>query len=258
MANEKDPQVAMREAAARGARSADEHGKPGEASTRKAADAAKDMVEEQGRAAHETVEQGADTARRATDAAADATRRGTEATAEAAKRTAEMAGDTTRRAMDAGAELTRRGTETFRDTSRELTGTALRLAGQQTEQFQRLLGLSANGQGEAVQQAKQNMDAIVQCSSALMDGMQSVWREWLALSQETMQRHVDGMGSVMRSRSLHDFYAAQSGLLKDEMRMVLDRSVKISEMSARAADTAVRQLGERGERQGDGDVYRRA
>ncbi|HEY0836150.1 MAG TPA: phasin family protein [Azospirillum sp.] len=160
------------------------------------------------------------------------------ATERAAEATARRAADTTRQITDETAD-------TVRDTSREMAGAAARAAEQTTDQINRVFGLSTDTQEEVTQHAQQNLDVLVQCGSVLMDGFQQVWREWLGLAQEVAQRHTDGVGAMMRSRSVQDFTSAQSALVRDEVEMLLNRSVKMSELSAKVANDAVRRMNER-------------
>ncbi|HYD67459.1 phasin family protein [Azospirillum sp.] len=168
----------------------------------------------------------------------------------AAARSAERATEATvRRAADATRQITNQITDqtadTIRDTNRELTGAAARTAEQGSDQLKRMFGLSTDAQEEVTHQAQQNLDAMVQCGSVLMDGFQQAWREWLGLAQEVAQRHGEGVGAMMRSRSVQDFYGAQSALVKDEVEMLLTRSVKLSELSAKIGNDAVRRMNER-------------
>lgn len=218
MANERDAQATIKEATGRGKTAADEAANAAATSTRRAADAAKDIAGE----------------------AAD---RGVENT----QRTLEAGADATRRITDAGADMSRRTADTAREAATNLTDSAMRAAGMTSEQLQRLFGFGANGQGEVAQQAQHNVQAMVQCGSVLMDGMQNVWREYLSFTQEAMQRQMNGMSTIMRTRSVPDFYAAQSDLVKDELELWLNRSVRISELSAQTANDAARRLTERAE-----------
>ena len=145
------------------------------------------------------------------------------------------------KAMEAGADMTRRGAET----AGTIMNKATDVAGRTTEQLQRVLGLSKEAQGEVASQTRETMDVIVQCGSVLADGWQNAWREWMGLAQEVASRNAEGVNALMRSRTVPDFYAAQSRMLKDNMQMVLSRSVKISEMSASTANTAMGKLNAR-------------
>ena len=187
-----------------------------------------------------------DAAARGRTAVEDTARAGEAATrraADAARSMADEGADTSRRMAEAGAEMTQRGA----DTARDLMGRATQMAGQTTEQFNRMMGFSAEAQGEVAQQARENMDVMAQCGGVLMEGMQSIMREWMTFAQEAMARNVDGINAMMRSRSAQDLYAAQSNMVKDEVEMLLNRSVKVSELSAKIANDAVRRLNARAE-----------
>ncbi len=205
MATDKDTQTATREAATRGRGAAEEAARIGETTTRRAADAARSIADD---------------------------------TAQTGRRAAEEGAETSRKVLDAGAEMAQRSAETTRD----LIGKASEVAGRTTDQFKRAFGLSGEAQGEVVQQTRENMDVIAQCGSVLADGFQSIWREWMGLAQEVASRNADGVNALLRSRSVPDFYATQSTILKDNVELVLSRSVKVSEMSARTANDAVRKL----------------
>lgn len=180
-----------------------------------------------------------DTAARARSAAEEAARMGESATRRAA--------DAARSIADEGTDTGRRMADTGANAARDMMGKATQMAGQNAEQFNRLMGFSADAQGEVAQQARENMDVMAQCGGVLMEGMQSIMREWMSFAQEAMARNVEGVNTMMRSRSVQDLYAAQSDMIKDEMALLLNRSVKISELSARTANDAVRRLNARAE-----------
>jgi len=210
MATDKDTQTAIRDTANRSKGAIDEAVRIGESTTRRAADAARSIAED---------------------------------TARTGQRAAETGIEAGRQAVDAEADLTRKGAET----ARELVGTASDVASRSSEQFQRALGLSKEAQGEVIHQARQNMDVMVQCGSVLTDGAQAIWREWMGLAQEVAARNASAVNTLMRSRTVPDFYATQSSMLKDNVELLLSRSVKVSELSARTANDAVRKLASRAE-----------
>ena len=197
---------------------------------REPADRAKGTVEEMTRAGEATTRRAADAARSIGGAAA-----------ETGIHTAESGLDAGQKVMGAGADMTRRGTEA----ANSVMGSATDVAGRTTEQLQRVLGLSKEAQGEVASQTRETMDVMVQCGSVLADGLQNAWREWLGLAQDVASRNAEGVNALMRSRSVPDFYAAQSRMLKDNMQLVLSRSVKISELSASTANTAIGKLNAR-------------
>lgn len=234
MANDKDVQTATKDAASRGKSAADEATKATETTTRRAADAAKDIGEEGTKAAESATRRAADTAHEMTEEQSR--------TAEtAARKGAEMTQESTR----AGADMMRRSADTVRDTSREMTGLTLRAAEETAGRVQRLFGLTGNAQEQVANQANKNMEVMAECGSVLMDGMQSIMREWLTLAQDATQRQFDGVNTMMRSRTVQDLFSAQSDLMKDELELFLNRSVRMSELAANSAKDAAKRLNQR-------------
>jgi hypothetical protein len=58
--------------------------------------------------------------------------------------------------------------------------------------------------------------------------------------QERMQKNLDGVNALFRCRSLPEFLAAQSSLMRDNLELTLANSRRIAELSARVAETAAR------------------
>ncbi|WP_042701074.1 phasin family protein [Azospirillum sp. B506] len=208
MVMDKDTTTGVRETADRAKATVEEITRAGEAATRRAADAARSIG-------------------------------GT--AAEAGAQAADSGLDAGRKALDAGAGLTRDGSEA----AGSVMGSATEATARTTEQMQRLLGLSKEAQGQVASQTRETMDVMVQCGSVLADGMKTAWREWIGLAQDMASRNAEGVNALMRSRSVPDFYAAQSRMLKENMQLVLSRSVKISELSSSTANTAIGKLNAR-------------
>ncbi len=169
----------------------------------------------------------------------DAARTGeTSASRTADHRAADASSDTVRSASRAMAETANRSANTARATAHDMASATDRAA----KQMNRVFGLSSEAQEEMTQQTRENIESLAQCNGVLMEGMQSLWREWLGYSQEALRRQIAGLNTIARSRSVQDFYHAHSELVKDNTELLLDRSVKISELSAQVANNAVRRI----------------
>ncbi|WP_042442775.1 phasin family protein [Azospirillum sp. B510] len=167
----------------------------------------------------------------------DMTRAGeatTRRAADAVRSIGQNSAETGRRVADAGLDASRKAAESVNDA-----------AGRTAEQVQHALGLSKEAQGQVASQTRETMDVMVQCGNVLADGFQAAWREWTGLAQEIATRHAEGVNALMRSRSVPDFYAAQSRMLTETMELFLSRGAKISELSANTANTAIGKLNAR-------------
>ncbi len=103
----------------------------------------------------------------------------------------------------------------------------------------------------SARETAQGLEAAMKYGTVLASGMQTIWQEWIGCAQDVMQRNVDGVQNLMRSRSPGDFFAAQSELLRDEVQAIIDTGSRMSEVSARIASDAARAFGEQIEGQGD-------
>jgi phasin family protein len=104
----------------------------------------------------------------------------------------------------------------------------------------------------SARETAQGLEAAMKYGTVLASGMQTFWQEWIGCAQDVMQRNVDGMQNLMRSRSPGDFFAAQTELLRDEMQAIIDTGSRMSEVSARIASDAARAFGEQIE-EGEGE-----
>ena len=123
---------------------------------------------------------------------------------------------------------------------------AVQVAERSVDQFERAFGLS-DTVGETVQQSSQNIQAIAECTTVLAQGVQDISREWLDWAQKRMQRQLEGFDALLRSRTPQDLIAAQSGLIRGNLELLLDSSRRIAERSVQLAEEAAQKITVRAE-----------
>jgi len=69
-------------------------------------------------------------------------------------------------------------------------------------------------------------------ASELARGVQDVSREWFELSQKRLLKNLDGLSSLAQCRSVPDFMAVQTSLIRDNLEQTLDNSRRMVERSA--------------------------
>src|SRR4051794_4264809 len=142
----------------------------------------------------------------------------------------------------AGADIARRGTETARDTVQAGLNTATETFQRMSDQFTQVLGFNGPQAEELTRRSSQNLQAVSQASSVLARGAQEVSREVIQLVQDRLQKNVEAVNRLAGTRSVQDFVAVQSDLVRDGLQQVIDTNKRIAELSVRAADEAARAI----------------
>ena len=206
----------------------------------------KDAAEDVTKATRGAAAEAADAGKKVTRDAADTMERNIDKGAEAATKTAERSAEATRDVAEKSAQALRSTTEKATETASKITSDAAeatkQVTDQTTQQFGRVFNLQAKASEEVANRTQQNLDVLLQTSSLLAEGFQSVLREWMSYTQSAVQRNIDGMNTIMRARTMQDLLAAQSDLLNAEVQLLLNSSVKVSEVTARVANDAAQKI----------------
>ena len=168
---------------------------------------------------------------------AEATRRATEQTA--------------RNLSEAGERTTRAGTEAFQRNAERLnmswrsgSETANRMAERSMEQLTRLFGLSGETARQTMQQSSTNIQAMLESTTIIADGLQELSGEWLRFAQERVQQNMDHLDQLLGCRSPHEYLALQTRIARENFEALLQSARRASERSSKSADEAVRKMSE--------------
>src|SRR5215210_4925971 len=183
---------------------------------------------------NDTNDQISKTADAGRDAADEAARTARTVTNEAAR-----VGEQTARA---GADVFRRGTETARESVQSGLNTATQTIRRMTDQFTQVLGFNGPQSEELIRRSSQNLQAVSQASTVLVKGAQEVSQEVFGLVQNRLQKNIDAVSRIAGVRSVQDFVAVQSDLVRDGLQQVIDTNRRIAEVSLRTADEAARAI----------------
>jgi phasin family protein len=166
--------------------------------------------------------------------------------ADEAARTAQTVTDEAARmgeqAARTGADVFRRSTETARDTLQAGLNTTAESLQRVTDQFTQALGFSGPQAEELARCSSQNLQAVTQASTVLARGFQEASNEVFRLAQDRMTKNMDGLNQLAGCRSVQDFVAVQSELVRDALQRVIDTNKRVAELSVRVADEATRAI----------------
>ena len=118
----------------------------------------------------------------------------------------------------AGADVFRRSTETARDNLQSGLNTATQSFQRINDQFTQALGFNGPQAEELARRSSQNLQAVSQASNVLARGFQEVSHEVLGLVQDRMTKNIDGLSRLAGCRSVQDFVAVQSDLVRDGLQ----------------------------------------
>ena len=140
----------------------------------------------------------------------------------------------------AGVDIANRGTETARNVLESGLNTATQSFQRINDQFTQALGFNGPQAEELTRRSSQNLQAVFQASTALVRGAQEVSYEVFGLVQDRVQKNIDAVNRLAGTRSVQDFVAVQSDLVRDGLQQVIDTNKRIAEGSLRIADEAGR------------------
>lgn len=155
---------------------------------------------------------------------------------EAFQRVTEDVADT----MRVGVEGAQTVVRTLQDAVQSSLSAASELARQSTGPMTQVFSLSAGDAQGFAEQTSQNLQAVAQSGAVLARGIQDVSRECLELSHKRWQTNLEGLNTLARCRSMTDFVAAQTSLIRDNLEQTMENSRRIAELTRQVAEEAAR------------------
>ena len=119
-----------------------------------------------------------------------------------------------------------------------------------SDRFARTLGYSGEEGERLARQSGQNVDAITKFGTVLTQAYQDTLRDWYGLAQRQLQRNLEGLSKLAHCRSVQEFAATQSGLVRESLQHMVEDSRSIAEGSLKAVNDASKALA--GPAQGNG------
>lgn len=152
----------------------------------------------------------------------------------------QQVGDDVTSTVQAGAEGTQTMARTMQEAVQTSLSTASELARLSTDQAMQLFNTRKGDSRSLGDETSRNLQALAQSGTVLARGVQDVSREWFELSQKRLLKNLDGLSSLAQCRSVPDFMAVQTSLIRDNLEQTLDNSRRMAELTRQLADEASR------------------
>ncbi len=135
-------------------------------------------------------------------------------------------------------DLNERAAQSTQQLMQESLETASNQARDVGDQLSRAFGYTGEDSERLAQQSKQNMEAVAHCGTVFTQAFQDASRIWLDLGQKQWQRNLDGLNKLARTKSVQEFSAIQSELVREGLQSMIQDGKAITETSARAVEEA--------------------
>ena len=146
--------------------------------------------------------------------------------------------DVAREGVNKVVDLSEKATETTKQVMQNGIETASHQAREAADRFSKTLGFSGEDSERLARQSKQNIEAVTRCGTVLSQAFQDASRSLFDLGQKQFQRNLDGLNKLTRAKSVQEFTAIQSDLMREGLQHMVQDSKAITETSARAVDEA--------------------
>ena len=151
-------------------------------------------------------------------------------------------GDAARAGVERLADFRQQATEGAWKSMQSGADTASQEFQNASDQFTRALGFSGEEGERLARQSGQNVEAITKFGTVLTQAYQDTSREWYGLAQKQLQRNLEGLSKLAHCRSVQDFAAVQSGLVRESLQHMVEDSRSIAEISLKAVNDASKAL----------------
>jgi hypothetical protein len=147
-------------------------------------------------------------------------------------------GDAARAGVERLADFRQQATEGAWKSMQSGVDTASQEFQNASDQFTRALGFSGEEGERLARQSGQNVEAITKFGTVLTQAYQDTSRGWYGLAQKQLQRNLEGLSKLAHCRSVQDFAAVQSSLIRESLQYMVEDTGSIVEISLKAVNEA--------------------
>ena len=107
---------------------------------------------------------------------------------------------------------------------------------------QKLFGLTGDTARETMQQSAGNVQALLESSTFVVDGLQNVSGEWMRFVQNRIEENLEHFEEFLGCRTPQECLALQTRVVRDSIEALLQSARRAAEASTKLADDAVRRI----------------
>jgi len=112
-----------------------------------------------------------------------------------------------------------------------------------SDQLTRIYGFEGEEGQRLAKRATLNMDAVRACNAIVIHAFQGSTRDWFSLAQSQYQRNLSAVAKLAQARSVQDYLAIQSDLIRDSMQHLTEDCGAMVQHSSQAVQDATQSIG---------------
>lgn len=164
--------------------------------------------------------------------------------ADQAARSAETMSNVAEHTARANAEAMQRNSDRFMSSWRSGADAAGQIAERSFDKWSSMFGLTGEGTTEAMQQSSSNMQAMLETTTIMANGLHDLSGEWVQFAQRRTEQNLEHVDRLIRCRTLQECMASQTQIARDHFQAFLESVRRTTERSTQLMDEAVRKMSE--------------
>ena len=155
----------------------------------------------------------------------------------------QIATELTDRAARVGLDFMQQGANRVQRVLQSGNELVAQVTAQSADQFGRAFGFTGETGRKAAQDSSGDVNAVFRSGTVLADVTTSMAREWFNFVHDRMERNLARVQSLMNCRTLQEFGAIQSKMLREDIEGMVECTRKIASHSTRVTAAAQRERG---------------
>jgi hypothetical protein len=119
----------------------------------------------------------------------------------------------------------------------ERDATAKETAERSGEALQQVSAAVVAGYEEFIARSRDNLEAAVGASNAILDGMKQINTEWLSLTQEQLSEGLNAMRMLARCQTLPEMLEVQTECTRASLERTLSRMARTTDLAAQTVSS---------------------